>query len=248
VYHSEKWLYTQALHVRDSKTSNETSPDNHNFFTELLMKLYGACISNYFNIVKQTLLEEGFPFEIVQTPPNQRADYLTISPMGKIPAAVTEHGALCETRAILGYIAATHPENTLFPSSAYARAQLEELFSLVDLYIEQQARRQLLEVMFNAPRNETTYAEVRPAVERGLRALAARFSPSPYVFGDFSVADIYLFHCLYLVSVLMQQSYDWNVLDEIDGMCAWYERVQSREITQRVLADQAAAMQALRTQ
>ena len=212
------------------------------------MKLYGVCISNYFNIVKQTLLEEGFAFETVQSPPNQQADYLRISPMGKIPAAVTGDGVLCETRAILSYIDGAHPDNTLFPTSVYGRAQLEELFSLVDLYIEQQARRQLLEVMFDAPRNEAVCAEVRPAVERGLQALASRFSPSPYVFGEFSVADIYLFHCLHLTSLLMQASYDWDILAEINGLGKWFELVKSREVTQCVLADQAAALQALRAQ
>ncbi|MGI9294092.1 MAG: glutathione S-transferase family protein [Pseudomonadales bacterium] len=209
------------------------------------MKLYGFDISNYTNIVKQTLLEEGFPFETVTTPPNQEADYLAISPMGKIPAAETENGVLCETRAILSYIAASHPENTLFPTDAYTKAQHEELYSLVDLYIEHPARRQLAEAFFSAPRNEATYAEVKPAVERGLRALDSRFSPSPYVFGEFSVADIYLFHCLNLASRLMQVSYDWDILAEVDGMSDWFERVKSREVTQRVLADQAEAMQAM---
>lgn len=212
------------------------------------MKLYSFDISNYGNIVKQTLLEEDFSFETVTTAPNQEADYLAISPMGKIPAVETAQGVLSETRAILSYIAASHPENTLFPTDAYTRAQYEELYSLVDLYIEHPARRQLPEVFFSAPRNEPAYAEVRPAVERGLQALGSRFTPSPYVFGEFSVADIYLFHCLNLASRLMQASYDWDILAEVDGMNEWFELVKSREVTQRVLADQAQAIQAMMAQ
>ena len=118
------------------------------------MKLYSIDVSNYGNIIKQTLLEEGFPFEMVKTPPNQEADYLAISPMGKIPAVETANGVLSETRAILSYIAASHPESTLFPTGAYTRAQHEELYSLVDLYIEEQARRQasLCRIFSNAKR------------------------------------------------------------------------------------------------
>jgi glutathione S-transferase len=213
-----------------------------------MMKLYSIDVSNYGNIIKQILLEEGFPFEMVKTPPNQEGDYLTISPMGKIPAVETASGVLSETRAILSYIDASHPESTLFPTEAYNKAQHEELYSLVDLYIEQQARRQLPEVLFGAPRNESAYAEVKPAVERGLQALASRFSPSPYVFGEFSVADIYLFHCLNLASTLMQASYDWDILAEVDGMSEWFELVKNREVTQRVLADQADALQAMMAQ
>jgi glutathione S-transferase len=155
---------------------------------------------------------------------------------------------LSETRAILSYIDASHPESTLFPTESYARAQQEELYSLVDLYIEQQARRQLPEVLFGAPRNESAYAEVKPAVERGLQALASRFLPSPYVFGEFSAADIYLFHCLNLASTLMQASYDWDILAEVDGMSEWFELVKNREVTQRVLADQAESLRAIMAQ
>jgi glutathione S-transferase len=78
-----------------------------------------------------------------------------------------------------------------------------------------------------------------------LQALGSRFSPSPYVFGEFSAADIYLFHCLNLASTLMQASYGWDILAEVDGMSEWFELVKSREVTQSVLADQAEAMQAM---
>ncbi len=210
------------------------------------MKLYSIDISNYGNIVKQTLMEMGIGFDTQRTPPNQEADYLAISPMGKIPAVETAEGPLCETRAILRYIADTNPGHALFPADPYRAARQEELFSLVDLYVEAPARRQLGEVMFGAPRNETSFTEVRQAVERGMRALGLRFSPSPYVLGDFSVADIYLFHCLTLARTLMRASYDWDIIGEIPGMGAWYELVENRDITRRVLADQAEAIKAMR--
>jgi glutathione S-transferase len=65
------------------------------------------------------------------------------------------------------------------------------------------------------------------------------------LFGEFSVADIYLFQCLGLANRLMQATYDWDILAEVDGMSEWFELVKSREITQRVMADQAQAMQAM---
>ncbi len=210
------------------------------------MKFYSIDVSNYGNIVKQTLMEMGIGFDVQATPPNQEAGFLEISPMGKIPAVETADGPLCETRAILRYIADSNPGNPLFPADPYRAAKQEELFSLVDLYVEAPARRQLGEVMVGAPRDESTYAEVKPAVERGMRALRQRFSPSPYALGEFSVADIYLFHCLGLARTLMQSSYDWDIFDEIPGMSAWFEQVEGRDITRRVLADQAEAIRAMR--
>jgi hypothetical protein len=43
----------------------------------------------------------------------------------------------------------------------------------------------------------------------------------------------------------MQASYDWDILAEVDGMGEWFELVKSREVTQRVLADQAEALRAI---
>ena len=47
-----------------------------------MIKLYGAPLSNYYNMVKVALLEKGLAFEEVLTPPSQDAGYLAKRPMG----------------------------------------------------------------------------------------------------------------------------------------------------------------------
>ena len=83
-----------------------------------MLKLHGAALSNYYNMVKTALLEEGIEFEEVLTPPSQDPAYLAKSPLGKIPCLETEHGFLTETNAILEYLEETTPNPTLLPSGA----------------------------------------------------------------------------------------------------------------------------------
>jgi glutathione S-transferase len=44
-----------------------------------------------------------------------KPEYLKINPKGRVPALVTERGALTETPAILAYIAQSYPEAQLAP-------------------------------------------------------------------------------------------------------------------------------------
>ena len=53
------------------------------------IKLYGMPLSNYYNIVKAVLIEKGILFEEVLVKPNQEAEYLAKSPMGKVPCIET---------------------------------------------------------------------------------------------------------------------------------------------------------------
>ena len=92
-----------------------------------MIKLYGAPLSNYYNMVKVALLEKGLAFEEVLTPPSQDAGYLAKSPMGKIPCIETPDGFLAESIAILEYLEAVAPSPSLLPSNAFEQAKVRAL-------------------------------------------------------------------------------------------------------------------------
>ena len=210
------------------------------------MKVHGFDISNYYNIVKQVALETDFAFEPVHTTPNTKDEFLPISPMGKIPAAVTEFGALAETRAILTFMRESMGNSPLFPSSPWDMARADELMSICDLYIESQARRHLAEAIFNGERDERAHQEVPGAVARGMAALGRRAKLSPYMLGDnYSVVDIYAFWTLFLARQIMQTMHDTDILASVDGLTEWYELVASKDSTTNVADSQAAAMKAV---
>src|SRR5512137_832455 len=106
-----------------------------------MLTLCGFALSNYYNKVKMALLEKGAPFieEFHKTGSKDEA-VLSCSPLGKVPYIRTEHGALCESEAIMGYIEATWPHPPLLPHDAWGRAKLHELVTFIDLHLELVAR------------------------------------------------------------------------------------------------------------
>jgi glutathione S-transferase len=80
------------------------------------------------------LEEAGAPYEAVpvdfRAQGQRSAEYLAVNPKGRVPALVTETGALTETPALLCYVAQRFPEANLAPlSDPFTLAQIEELNS-----------------------------------------------------------------------------------------------------------------------
>ena len=72
-----------------------------------MITLCGFAVSNYFNKVKMVLLEKGVPFEEEYRKTGSKDEaVLAASPLAKVPFMRTEHGTMCESQAMLGYIEA----------------------------------------------------------------------------------------------------------------------------------------------
>jgi glutathione S-transferase len=214
-----------------------------------MIKLYGIPLSNYYNTVKLCLLEKGIEFEEVKNPPGQGEDYLTKSPMGKVPCIETSEGFLAESSAIMEYLEATHPQPPLFPADPFAAAKVRQINKTLELYIELAARRHLATALFGAPRNEAAVEEVKPLIEQGLGALARLASFDPYFAGEqFTYADIFGFYTFSLANLITKAVYDWDIVAEVAGIGASLERTAARETTQAVNAAMQAAMDAFMKQ
>ncbi|MEQ8484389.1 MAG: glutathione S-transferase family protein [Pseudomonadales bacterium] len=207
-----------------------------------MLKLYGAPLSNYYNMVKTALLEKGVPFEEVLTPPSQEPDYLGKSTMGKIPCLETEDGFLAETSAILDYLEERFPEHALLPGSPWQRAKTRELAQSLELYIELVARRG-----FAALRGKPVADDVKEALKtdlpKGAAAVARLCRFSPWIAGEsFTYADLVGYFTFVLADRSAQANIDMDLLAAIPGARAWYEAVGQRDSVQKALADQAALM------
>jgi glutathione S-transferase len=215
----------------------------------MTIKLYGAPLSNYYNMVRLSLMEKGLDFEEVPTRPSQEADFLAKSPMGKIPCIETGDGCLAETHVIMDYLEELKPSPALHPSGRYARARARQVMSICEIYIDLVARRHLASVVFGAPRSDEATEQVRPAIEAGLRAFERTATLDPYVAGaDFGFADIYAYYAFGLASMLMQAVYDWDVIPQVPGLAACLDLTRQRETTQQCDAAQQQALAALRSQ
>src|SRR5690625_1142060 len=203
-----------------------------------MLKLYGFSVSNYYNVVKAALLEKGMDFEEVEAYTPLNGEILKISPMGKVPCLETAQGALTESQVMLDYLEEVQPEPALYPSDAFARAKVRELLKVIELYLELPARRLYPEVFFGRKVSDETKAEVRPELEKGVKALShlARFEP--YIAGEtFGYADIAACIHFPLVRDVSKRIYDTDVLASIEGVDDYLKRIRERPSMQRVMAD-----------
>lgn len=213
-----------------------------------MIRLYGFRLSNYYNMVKLALLEKGLAFEEVPAMPSQEPGFTAKSPMGKIPCIEVEEGFLSETGVILDYLEESYPGVSLYPSEPFARAKLREIIRCCELYIELAARQHYGHVFFGEEINEAAVTEVRPVMEKGLRALHQLVDFDPYIGGEqFSYADIVAYHCFAYPAEVARAIYDWDIIAEVDGLLESREKVAAREHCRSVDTDWQAAFAEFRS-
>lgn len=209
------------------------------------MKLHGIPLSNYYNMARHAVLLKGIACEFVNTRPSQEADYLQRSPMGKVPLLETDQGYLSETDAILDYLDEAFPGQKLFPADPFARAKVRQLMKVQELYVETPAHN-LVGVIFGREVAQHVKDASQPAVRKGLAALGRLVKFSPWIAGsEFTAADIVVFYSFVLSNRLAKLTYDWDMLPEVPGLAAWFERFGALDVTKRIMADNQAAMDAL---
>jgi glutathione S-transferase len=184
-----------------------------------MIKLHGTTLSNYFSTAKLAFVEKNVPFEEVSIMPSQEPEVLAVSPMGKVPYIEVDGTTLSETNVIFDYLEDIQPQPALYPSDAWAKAKTKEIIRVVELYLDTPARRHLPSVYFGAPVNQTAYKQVRPELDKGLRALKQLARFEPYIAGDsFTFADIAAYFQLRFTNLHTTKIYDWDITDALPGL------------------------------
>jgi glutathione S-transferase len=214
----------------------------------MTITLHGSSISNYYNKVKQALLEKGVPFaeEYAGTPGATSADpaVLESSPLAKIPFLTTEHGPLCESQAILDYIESVWPQPPLLPADAYAAAKVRELTTFIDWHLEIVARQLYGSAFFGgAALKDERKEAIRKQLATNISAFKRLAKFSPYVAGDsFTQADCAAFNSLPLVGMASKAVYGEDLLlaGGVDYK-PYIKMISERPAAQKVVADRKAA-------
>jgi glutathione S-transferase len=210
-----------------------------------MITLCGFAVSNYFNIVKQVLLEKEITFaeEHVLTGSKDEA-VLADSPLAKIPFIRTPQGGLCESAVILDYLEAQYPAHPLLPSDPFAAAKLRELITFINLHLELVARELYAQAFFGGTVSEATQASVRKRLEKNIAAFKRMVKFSPYIGGDtFTLADCVAFSNLPLVGMATRAIYgeDLLVAGGVDYK-PYTKMLGERASSQKVNADRKAAL------
>ena len=207
-----------------------------------MIKLWGFPRSNYYSLVNAAFLEKGMPFEEVTAPPSQEEEYLSRSPMGKVPCIETEQGFISESFAIADYLDNIQPEKPLLPADPYARGKCIEFIRHLELDVELVARRCLPAAFFGASASEELKTSTEKDLDRGMKAVSRLVVCDPYVMGpDFTLADLYTFYTFGLASAVVEKIFDKKLLAGHDALESLVARLAERDCIREVEAGKAGA-------
>ena len=211
-----------------------------------MFKLYGFPVSNYYNMVKLTLLEKGFEFEEVITRPSQEDDFLKISPMGKIPCLEVKEGPLSETSVIFDFLEDLSSDVPLYPTDTYQRAKVRELSKSIELYLELVTRQLLGAVFFGAPADEQLNEKVGLELDKGVAALNRILIFSPFAAGEqMTYADFMLYYTVTLGNMATKKALGRDLCDELPGLAAWLTMMDGNPLVKKVNADRDTALKSM---
>ena len=161
-------------------------------------------------------------------------DFLKINPKGRVPALVTDRGAITETPAILAYIAQTARGIRLAPledSFAFAGMQAFNTYLASTVHVNHAHGRRGSRWSDDAAAIETMKAKVPQTMADSFALIEDKLLAGPWVLGkEYSVADGYLFT---LAGWLPGDGVD---MDRFPKVKAHFERMQGRAAVQRALA------------
>ncbi len=199
------------------------------------LRLHGYAVSNYFNIAHAALIETARDFELVTTRVSQEAQFLAVSPMGKIPVLQTPQGWIAETVAILGYIEDSLPVPTLHAADPFQRARERQVINILQLYVEMPVRSLFPGVFMGTSNSTATLDAARITLDRAIGALRRLIAPRPFLMGEtLSYADLFAFYCLDIAERVFGFVYDRSILAEL-GLELWFAQMTARDSSQAVL-------------
>jgi glutathione S-transferase len=211
-----------------------------------MVTLCGFGVSNYYNKLKLAMLEKGVPFQERLVYPWQREEYLSSSPLGKIPFVVTESGPLSESQVIFEYLEERYPQHPLYPVNGFARAKSRELIQHLELNAEWVARRLYKQSFFGGSVSEETKSEAYERLTLGLQAIAQLATPRPYFCGArFGAADCVAYVHFVMIRHTSMQIWGEDLLARwIPQVNAYMDLIESRPHVATLMHDRAAALAA----
>ena len=179
-------------------------------------------------IARWMLEEAGVEYrtEVVQYGPEMKsAPYLTINPMGKVPALAHGGAVVTETAAICAYLADAFPEAALAPAPAERGAYYRWLFFAAGPLEAAVINRHL---GFEVPADREgmvgygTYGAV-------MDTLQAALSQSEYAAGpNFTAADVYL-------GSHIGWGFEFGTIEKRDALVDYWSRIEGRPARHRAI-------------
>ena len=137
----------------------------------------------------------GIPFaeeRVRLRQPTSKTEILRHSPSGKVPALTTKAGVLCDSLAILEFLAARHPDCELWPREGEARAAARSISAEMHAgfaTLRHEMSMDLLARLPSPPIDGMLESDIRRIVAIWKDTRARFGKDEPFLFGAFSNAD-----------------------------------------------------------
>lgn len=201
--------------------------------------VYGFLPSPYVRTVRMTLLESGVEHEVQPFLPGS-PEMRALHPLGKIPALTHGDVRLFETLAICCYVAETFGAAHLQPTSPAERAVMLQWWSF---HNEEGYPRIVPTIviprLLHAPRGEAVdegaIADAMPVVRRRLEIFDHALGGRHWFAGEtMSLADLAVAPTVELLSMTPEGA---GLLDGLDNLSPWLERMRERDSFRRTAPD-----------
>ena len=131
------------------------------------------------------------PFKMLEE--NRSAEFLAISPLGKVPVLVTPQGSIFESNAIARYVARVRRDTELYGATFFESGQIDSWIDFCCHELELPATMWFYPIIGYMPFNPAAYEKAKEAVTGALGVLEKHLADKTYLVGHkISLADITL--------------------------------------------------------
>ena len=175
---------------------------------------------------RMVLHEKGIDFDVREVDlSNKSAEFLSVSPYGKVPVLAINGVSLYESNIVNEYLDEVYGSPKLMPENPEERASVRSWMAFADDYFFPSIFR--VRMGLQRGYSEDEIQEAREKLDEALSRLEHQLEGREYLVGEYTLADIAHagnFHRLRVLAKSGEVS-----LEKYPNVMVWIERVQSRE-------------------
>ena len=211
------------------------------------MKLYGSIASPYVARVVMYARLKGQDLELCDVPGGMRSDeFMAITPIGKIPALVTDEGAtIPESEVICEYLEDVYPDPSGLPADPLGRATSRSISRIVDLYLAP-ASSNMARQINPETRDQAVVDDAKEKFAKAFSYMEHFMGPGPYACGDsLTLGDCSAAPYMMLMKKMVFEHFD-DIPDPTVGegrLATWWQAIEANEVSAGVIAEYGTAVE-----
>jgi elongation factor 1-gamma len=166
---------------------------------------------------------------------NKTAEFLAMSPMGKVPVLETPKGAIFESNAIARYVARIRADTELTGASFFQKAQVDSWVDFCSLELELPSTLLIYPILGYMEHNAAMYNKAKGDLHKALAVLDAHLTDNTFLVGNsVTLADIV---CVTALFYPFKMVLDTEVQAKFSAVTRWFVTCVNQPQFASVLGD-----------